>query len=342
MTRYHVSDKPNGSWYGTFTLEELAEAVATGRIGEDWVATEDKRTFWIFTPWEEDSKWVKISELLKSHGITLPEPVAAPAPTPTPTSVTVTPSQLPVQTPSEAPVASGAHQESTSWVYIIEGQQTKGPFTMGQLRSMWSIGSITVMTMHCRADDPQWKPLSSILHLLEPSPSAINAAGGGPIAAPQAVAQPAGPSGVGGWLTFFCVGLTILAPLCNFSEMFLNWSKAKPVFTAYPSIEGAVFFESIAISALLIYGFIVGCRIWRGDSQGRSLAQRYLLIGLFGGVLLMIITLLLSVDLPKDFRAEFNKGALFGLIAKGVWFTVWWAYFKKSNRVRNTYGEERT
>ncbi|MBM3877027.1 MAG: DUF4339 domain-containing protein [Verrucomicrobia bacterium] len=52
--------------------------------------------------------------------------------------------------------------------YILEGDDTKGPFTIGQLRSMWNTGSITTKTMHCREDDAEWRPLSSILHELEP------------------------------------------------------------------------------------------------------------------------------------------------------------------------------
>ena len=55
--------------------------------------------------------------------------------------------------------------------YILEGEDTKGPFTIGQLRSMWSTGSITGKTMHCQEGDDQWRPLSAILHHLEPPPS---------------------------------------------------------------------------------------------------------------------------------------------------------------------------
>jgi hypothetical protein len=54
--------------------------------------------------------------------------------------------------------------------YILDGENTKGPFTIGQLRSMWSTGSITTKTMHRQEGDEQWRPLRSILHLLEPPP----------------------------------------------------------------------------------------------------------------------------------------------------------------------------
>lgn len=55
--------------------------------------------------------------------------------------------------------------------YILDAEETRGPFTIGQLRSMWSTGSITTKTMHCQEGDEQWRPLSSILHLIEPPPT---------------------------------------------------------------------------------------------------------------------------------------------------------------------------
>jgi hypothetical protein len=66
--------------------------------------------------------------------------------------------------------------------YILEGEDTKGPYTIGQLRSMWGTGSITAKTMHCQEGDEQWRPLSSILDLLEPAPTAARV--------PVAVYQP--------------------------------------------------------------------------------------------------------------------------------------------------------
>jgi hypothetical protein len=57
--------------------------------------------------------------------------------------------------------------------YIIEGEETKGPFTIGQLRSMWNTGSITGKTMHCQEGDESWRPLSSILDQLEPPPVVV-------------------------------------------------------------------------------------------------------------------------------------------------------------------------
>lgn len=64
-----------------------------------------------------------------------------------------------------------AEEKAKGAYYILEQEEAKGPFTIGQLRSMWSTGSITMKTMHCQEGDEQWRPLRSILHLLETTSS---------------------------------------------------------------------------------------------------------------------------------------------------------------------------
>jgi hypothetical protein len=64
----------------------------------------------------------------------------------------------PAKTP--APVASS--------YFIEQDGESKGPYTIGQLRSMWNMGGITGKTMHCQEGDSEWRPLSTILEQLEP------------------------------------------------------------------------------------------------------------------------------------------------------------------------------
>jgi hypothetical protein len=52
--------------------------------------------------------------------------------------------------------------------YILQNDERKGPFTIGQLRGMWSSGSITVETLYCQKGFGEWWPLRTILHELEP------------------------------------------------------------------------------------------------------------------------------------------------------------------------------
>lgn len=57
--------------------------------------------------------------------------------------------------------------------YILQNDETKGPFTIGQLRSMWSSGAITLNTLYCEAGYERWLPMSELLPLLEPSSSPL-------------------------------------------------------------------------------------------------------------------------------------------------------------------------
>ena len=52
--------------------------------------------------------------------------------------------------------------------YILQNDETKGPFTIGQLRSMWNSGAITGKTHFCQEGFSQWLPLSDLQSELEP------------------------------------------------------------------------------------------------------------------------------------------------------------------------------
>ena len=154
------------------------------------------------------------------------------------------------------------------------------------------------------------------------------------------VAEPPqqGPTGVGGWLVFFCVALTILGPLFSLGRMTIYWEEAEPAFARYPSLRTAVYFESVGLAFILLYGFVVGCMIWGGNPSGKRLAKQYLLIRLFGFIVIEVITLLLMSSLPPQAVSAMLGGIVGAVFREGFYFLVWWLYFKKSKRVRNTYG----
>ena len=52
---------------------------------------------------------------------------------------------------------------------IFQNGEQKGPFTLLQLRAMWSSGAITVQTLYWQEGQPDWLPLESMLNQLESS-----------------------------------------------------------------------------------------------------------------------------------------------------------------------------
>jgi len=53
--------------------------------------------------------------------------------------------------------------------FIIQDDQTKGPYTMGQLRSMWNAGAITVDTLYCEEGFEDWLHLRVLAEEIEGS-----------------------------------------------------------------------------------------------------------------------------------------------------------------------------
>lgn len=50
--------------------------------------------------------------------------------------------------------------------YILQNEETKGPYTLGQLKAMWNSGLITSETLHSQEGYSEWLPLSSIVQEL--------------------------------------------------------------------------------------------------------------------------------------------------------------------------------
>jgi hypothetical protein len=224
-------------------------------------------------------------------------------------------------------------------IYIAKHGTQTGPFSEEQLCGMLTEGLASPSDLAWREGMPDWQPLHALLGLRQPPPIPTAPP---PLATPPATAaQPKGPTGVGGWLTFFCVVLTILSPLFVLGSMADTWSQSEPAFVRFPTIKTVLLWEIFGSIVLLIYGFIVGCIIWSGNPRGRSIARQFLLIRLFGFIGVELIALLLMSGLPSRFVAGGVGGAAGAIFQAVVFFVVWWLYFKKSQRVKNTYGDER-
>jgi hypothetical protein len=70
---------------------------------------------------------------------------------------------------------------SETFYHLRLGQQETGPFTLGQLRSMWQSGAITADTAYRFDPSSDWQPLIQLRRVLEPAPTS---------AAPRSVPPP--------------------------------------------------------------------------------------------------------------------------------------------------------
>jgi len=124
-------------------------------------------------------------------------------------------------------------------------------------------------------------------------------------------------------------------------QMVSTWEQSKPAFDAFPAIKGVLIWEILGSTALLIYSFIVGCVVWSGHPRGRDIARRLLVVRPLAFIGVEGVAFLMMRDLPSEILQGGIAGALGAIFQVCVHSLVWWFYFKKSKRVRNTYGPER-
>jgi hypothetical protein len=145
-----------------------------------------------------------------------------------------------------------------------------------------------------------------------------------PVAYPRATAQilPAviGPSGVRGWLLFYCIFLTILGPLVAVMEL----PDDRSLLTNY-------IFEHFS----MLYGMVVGGVLWMQRPIGLLLLRIYYMIA---GVFVLLRILNAALAAMRTHQSIFLMPD-FATVLQFTGFTlVWIAYFRRSARVRNTYG----
>lgn len=93
---------------------------------------------------------------------------------------------------------------------------------------------------------------------------------------------------------------------------------------------------------LLIYGFIVGCIIWSGSPSGRRVARQFLIIRLVGFIAIEAITFSMISDVSSTAASAGAAEGFTAISREVIYFLISWFYFKRSVRVRNTYGPEST
>ncbi|HEY7406349.1 MAG TPA: DUF2569 family protein [Candidatus Angelobacter sp.] len=120
--------------------------------------------------------------------------------------------------------------------------------------------------------------------------------------------------GVGGWLLFFCVSLTVLVPLVL-------------AFRVWASGLG---WEGIFDLALAAYGVLVGIMVWNVHPRAFVLLWIYFGVTVF----LLVLDIASSFFLPE----EQDPGEMMQLFRALVSTIGWFLYFKKSDRVQATFG----
>lgn len=230
-------------------------------------------------------------------------------------------------------------------IYIAKNGVKAGPFTEEQLHGMVMAGLVSVDDLAWCDGTVNWRPLGTMLGISQPPP--LPAIPPEPVALDAAATPvPIGPKGVGGWLLFFCVSLTIIYPLVTLGLMANSWKTSKQIFERFPyweTMSKGMLYEYAIYSGILIYGFRVGYKIWRGSPQGRNLAYDYLFVRLFWSLVAKIWAFYncFGYGMPEPLVRENIDSAVAGGISEIAYFVLWMAYLKRSKRVKATYTSPR-
>ena len=126
--------------------------------------------------------------------------------------------------------------------------------------------------------------------------------------------------GVRGWLLWFCIVLTIINPLVLAADA----AKTRDVLAI--AID-------LGLASLFVY---TGISLWRIKPKSLDLVKLCFACQL-GLAALLLITVVESKRRLMEPDLSFNP-SLEGGVRTVAYVIIWWAYFKKSKRVRATYG----
>lgn len=128
------------------------------------------------------------------------------------------------------------------------------------------------------------------------------------------------PTGVDGWLSFFCFCVSVIGPL-GLVGWFITLLESGPE----PVL---VVFDFLALLALAVYSLVTGIRIWMRRPDAIRQAKIYLILQLSLSLVAAVVTAAGggSMERPRVI-----------LVTAAAFFAIWWLYLSYSRRVRSTF-----
>lgn len=135
--------------------------------------------------------------------------------------------------------------------------------------------------------------------------------------------DPTAPSGMGGWLLYFCISLTILNPAYLIIQLIVT-------FTLSTDVLGAVVAIVLTL-AEMTYFIIIGIRLWQQKENAVRQTKIFLII-------IFVLSIADLVYLSLSGVSEQADAASLQAEVRAIPFTIlWFIYFSRSKRVKNTF-----
>jgi hypothetical protein len=141
------------------------------------------------------------------------------------------------------------------------------------------------------------------------------------------------PAEVSGWLLALCLILTIVFPA---TSLYLIISHTIPRAIAAHTLSRIVLLSvySLLFSALAIFGFVAGLRLWLVKPHAVAFARRFLLTYLIVNAAYFVFWIALIRPTAQVAYAEMGW---YHIVAPAASVFLWFTYLEHSKRVRNTY-----
>ena len=119
------------------------------------------------------------------------------------------------------------------------------------------------------------------------------------------------PTGIKGWLLFFCIILTVLNPLVRLGILLVDFEALSAVL-------------ELAITG---FGFYAGLSLWQKRQRAVHIAKKYLVVSLIYSFVVGVLM----------FMAGHSGSAFRTLFQSILFFGIWYTYLEQSRRVKNTF-----
>src|SRR5215472_6886400 len=138
-----------------------------------------------------------------------------------------------------------------------------------------------------------------------------------------------GPKGVGGWLLFYCMSLTILGP----AFVLLGYWFTFKLQGLSPRMLHGFSSRLLFSTAQVMYGIVVGVLLWTRRRVALMFLRVYFILVAAETLLFMLeaVNFSLRTHAPVFLSSRLSSVAISGGIT-----LLWFVYFRKSIRVKNT------
>jgi hypothetical protein len=141
--------------------------------------------------------------------------------------------------------------------------------------------------------------------------------------------------GVGGWLLFFCLSLTVFSPLITIVAIIASYSEASQLLDLFPGVMVITVIDTFLSLGVMAFSVYAGVGLWRVKPGAAQTAKRYLLCLLAYAAVETILPFM--AGLPTDVDGTLTAEVIKDASRKVFYVAIWYAYLNKSKRVMATF-----